>query len=292
MDDKPIVTFDTNAANQLADDPDCAAMLPKICAGFHVRLSVTAVGELIATPDAPHRSKLVTLCDQLLRSGDVIHNAYQLLQILIREFEGSEHFDWRLVDVRFQQAEDDLRSGKTFSDSESQSVREENREAKRKFEGFYKRFTPLYQRAFTQRGATRPANLGESVDRLRRTGSFAKMASVLYAYTSDRDPRSNPPPAMAVEQFLRSCPPFHAYLLGLCAARYSRNLKLSGSPSMKAGPLDTSMAVCLPYCNVFITNDIGMQNCFKEIGAVAGPTAEVLPYDCFRERLVKAAGGF
>jgi hypothetical protein len=286
MDDKPIVAFDTSAINQLSDDPDCAALLPRIRAGFHVRLSATGVGELIATPDAPRRSKLVALCKQLLHSADCIHNAYHLLQMLIREFEGSEDFDWQLVDVRFQQAEDDLRSGGTFNDSESQSVREENREAKRKFEEFYKRFNPLYRQAFAQRGATRPANLSESVDRLRKTGSFAKMASVLYAYISDRDPRRDPPPALAVERFLRSCPPFHAYLLGLCAARYARNLKPSQGRSMKAGALDTSMAACLPYCHVFVTNDRGMENCFKEIGVTARLPAEVVPYDCFRQRLV------
>jgi hypothetical protein len=162
----------------------------------------------------------------------------------------------------------------------------ENREAKRKFEEFYRRFNPLYKQAFAQGGATRPASLKESVERLRKTRSFEKMASVLYAFISARDPKRDPPPASAVERFLCACPPFHAYLLGFCAARYTRNLKPSQSTSMKAGALDTSMAVCLPYCDIFVTNDGRMQNCFKEIGVVAGLPLELLSYDCFRRRVV------
>jgi hypothetical protein len=285
MDDKPIVGFDTSAMNELAGDRDCAALLPKIRAGFHVRLSVTAVGELIATPEAPRRSKLLALCGELMQSGDCIHNAYHLLQILVRAFEKSQAFDWRLVDVRFQEAENVLRSAGTFSDSESQSVLEENEEAKRRFEEFYKRLNPLYRQVFAQRGATRPPSLNESVDRFRKTGSFDKMASILYAYISDRDPGRDPPPTPTVERFLRSCPPFHAYLLGFCAARYSRTLKRPQSPRMKAGALDTSMAACLPYCGVFVTNDRGMENCFKEIRSAAEMPVEVLSYDCFLRRL-------
>ncbi len=291
MDDKPIVAFDTSAINKLADDPDCAALLPEIRAGFHVRLSVTSAGELIATPDARRRSKLVVLCKELMHSGDCIHNAYQLLQMLIRDFEGSQGFDWRSVDVRFQEAEDVLRSGAAFDDGHSQTVREENKEAKRKFEGFYTGFNSLYGQAFAQRGATRPASLKESVERLRKTGSFEKMASVLYAYISKRDFQRDPPPAPAAERFLRFCPPFHAYLLALCTARNTRNLKPSQSRRTKAEALDTSMAVCLPYCDVFVTNDGGMQNCFKEIGAVAGLPLEVLSLDCFRQRLAPRQAG-
>jgi hypothetical protein len=285
MGDKPIVAFDTSAINGLADDLDCAALLPEIRANFHARLSATSVGELIATPDVPRRSKLLALCNGLMHSGDCIHNAYQLLQMLIRDFERVQEFDWRSVDVRFQEAEDVLRSGAAFDDGESQSVCEENREAKRKFEEFYRRLNPLCKQAFAQGGATRPASLKESVERLKKTRSFEKMASVLYAYISARDPKRDPPPASAVERFLCACPPFHAYLLGFCAARYTRNLKPSQSTSMKAGALDSSMAVCLPYCDVFVTNDGGMQNCFKEIGAVAGLPLEVLSLDCCRQRL-------
>jgi hypothetical protein len=122
MDDKPIVAFDTSAINGLADDPDCAALLSEIRASFHVRLNATSVGELIATPDAPRRSKFLALCKELMHSGDCIHNAYQLLQMLIRDFERSQDFDWRSVDVRFEEAEDVLRSGAAFDDGESRRV--------------------------------------------------------------------------------------------------------------------------------------------------------------------------
>lgn len=286
MDDKPIVAFDTSAINGLADDADCAALILEVRARFHARLSATSVGELIATPDAPRRSKLLALCKELMHSGDCVHNAYQLLQMLIRDFERPQQFDWRSVDVRFQEAEDGLRSGAEFDDGTSQSVREENKEAKRKFEEFYRGFNRLYEQAFAQDGATKPASLNESVERLRKTGSFEKMASVMYGYISAGNLEHDPPPASAVERFLCACPPFHAYLLGFCAARYTRNLKPSQSTSMKAGALDTSMAVCLPYGDIFVTNDGPMQNCFKEIGVLAELPLEVLSYDCFRRRAV------
>lgn len=252
MDDNPILGLDTSAINWLLDDPNSTALLPKIRSRFHVRLSATAAGELIATPDAPRRSKLLALCKELVASGDCIHRAYELLQILIRDSEASPTtFDWQSVDIRFQEAEDVLRN----------------------------------DAAFAQPGAKRPANPGEFLERLRMRGSFDKMASALYAYVSERNPRHDPPPAAAVEHFLRSCPPFLAFLLGLCVAWYARSLKPSERPYMKAGALDTSMAVCLPYCHIFVTNDDGMQNCFTEIGRLAGLPVEVTSYNRFRQRL-------
>lgn len=284
MDNKPIASLDTSAINRLTDDPDRASLLPNILGRFDIRLSFTVASELVATKDAPRRSNLLAVCKELMHSGDCIHNAYNLLRILISAFEGSQNFDWQRVDVRCQEAEDILRSGSAFDDGESQSMRDENKEDKCKFEEFYRLFTHRYNEAFAQPGATRPASLSESVERFRQSRSFDKMASVLYAYIAGRDPRREHPPATTVKHFLRSCPPFQAYLLGLCAARYTRNLKPTGLPSMRAGALDTSMTVCLPYCSVFVTNDIGMQNCFKEIGTIATFPAEVLSYDCFRRR--------
>jgi hypothetical protein len=155
MDDKPIVALDTSAINGLADDPDCAALIPEILARFHIRLSAASVGELIATPDAPRRSKLLALCKELMQSGDCIHNAYQLLQMVVRDFERPQAFDWRSVDIRFQEAEDGLRSGAVFDDGTSRSVRDENKEAKRKFEEFYEKFNPPYKEAFAQRNKAR-----------------------------------------------------------------------------------------------------------------------------------------
>lgn len=284
MDGIPIVGFDTSAINELVDDPNRAVLLPKVRSRFHVRLSAAAAGELIATPDALRRSRLMALCKELMQSGDCIHNAYQLLQMLIRDSEASPTFDWQLADIRFQEAEGVLRTGAVFNDSESQSLRDENKEANRKFEDFHRRFSPLYAQAFTEQGAARPASLGESIDRLRKSGSLGKMASALYAHVSERDPRHDPPPAAVVEHFLCSCPPFLAFLLGLCAARYTRNLKPSYQASMKAGALDTSIAVCLPYCHIFVTNDGGMRNCFKEIGRLASLPAEVMSYGRFHQR--------
>ena len=285
MDDKHIVGFDTSAINGLLDDPDSTVVLPKIISRFHVRLSAASAGELIATSDALRRSKLLALCQDLMQSGDCIHDAYQLLQILIRDYEASPTFDWQSVDIRFQDAENRLRSGAAFNDGESQSVRDENREAESKFEAFYKRFNSLYKDAFAQPGATRPASLSESVEWLKKSGTFDKMASVLYAHVSERDRRDDPSPTALVKNFLHSCPPFLALLLGACAARYTRNLKPSQQPSMKAGALDTSMAVCLPYCHIFVTSDGGMQNCFREIGQLASLVVEVTSYNRFRQRL-------
>lgn len=282
MNDKIIVALDTSAINCLADDPDCDLLISEIFAALHVRLSVTAVGEIVATRDAPRRSKLLAICKELMQSGDCIHNAYQLLQILIRDFEKKQAFDWRSAHIRSQEAEDGLRSGAVADDGTSRAVRDESKEAKRKFEEFYEKFNGVYTQVFAQRGAIRPIGLTESVERLKKTGSFERMASALYEYISQR----NPLPASEVARFLCSCPPFHAYLLGFCAARYTRNLRSSQSTSMKAGALDTSMTVCLPYCAVFVTNDIHMQNCFKEVGLVAGLCLEVLSYDCLRRRVL------
>ena len=72
VDGRRIVSFDTSAINQLADDQDSYALIAGLTAGYFVRFPFTAVSEIIATSSGERRKRLLTVCRKLLAAGDCV----------------------------------------------------------------------------------------------------------------------------------------------------------------------------------------------------------------------------
>jgi len=85
-----------------------------------------------------------------------------------------------------------------------------------------------------------------------------------------------------IRRFVRECPPFYAVMIALCAKRYDCYLKPQNAASLRAGAADTFMAICLPYCNEFVTADCGQLRCFREVVAFIGLDVTLKSYEEFR----------
>jgi hypothetical protein len=60
---------------------------------------------------------------------------------------------------------------------------------------------------------------------------------------------------------------------------YDRCLrKIHDGPKFKAGRVDQFMAVYLPYCHQFVTNDKDQQKCLQEIAKLCGLKTQVRLY--------------
>ncbi|HLW81045.1 MAG TPA: hypothetical protein VKS20_03285 [Candidatus Acidoferrales bacterium] len=267
----------------MADDHNSEALIAGLSSGYYMRLTVTSISEVIANVKLDRRRQLARLCQRLLSFGDCIDPQNILLEKLIKSFEESSSFDWSSVDVGFPEAADGISREENPTDEISQQVWTENKETKDKFEAFYAKVKPLYESLFARGDAARPTTFSESMARLNKAGTFAAMARSVYEKGAGHATTD-----AVVRKFLNECPPFYALMVALCVRRYTSYLKPSGAPSLKAHAADTFMAVCLPYCDLFVTADCGQLRCFREVVPFIGLGVTLKSYQEFRGGLAVA----
>jgi hypothetical protein len=279
MQDGPIWTPDTSALNRLADDPDSDALIAGLRSGFHVRLTFTSVSEVISNADAERRRKLHRVCRLLLSAGDCIDPQHEIIEKMVAQFELASSFDWREVSVEFPTARDEIARRENFSDEEAKQEREQQEELKKQFVQVYDNAKPAFDRLFKGGVEKVPRNLAELVARLQiPEGAFWTLAGNLYARVGKK-----PSDEALMRQFTVECDPFRALLIALCAAQYDLCLRPERvGPSFRSGRNDTLMAICLPYCHQFVTNDTGQLACYREIVLVAGLEVAIRSYEEFR----------
>lgn len=263
MENKPILTPDTNTISGISNAPDWEDQIVRLASRFQFRLTFTSISELVATQDMKCRSKLGAVCKRLLESGDCIDPQDKIMEKMVAQFERPEPFDWKSVDVGLPEARQVILNGVPFTDEDSAKQLEENKEAKAGFKRYLSEIQPPAK--------IRISSLDHWIMQLKTSGTFYKMASKLYTPVS-----RNPWDVATVESFVNQCPPFHALMVALCAARYARYFKPQQRRSIKAGPLDTFMAICLPYCDSFVTDDRDMWNCFNEVTQIVGLDTEIV----------------
>lgn len=281
MDARPILTFDTSAINRLADDPDSHAVIGGLSSGFHLRFTFTSISEVIASNSPDRRRQLARLCRRLLLHGDYIDPQNVLLEKLVRSFEEHSTFDWASVDVTFPEAVEGISHEETLNDELARQEREESRDCEKQFVQIYDNAKPAFDRLF--HGSTeRPKTLGELVARLEIPGgAFWTLAANLYARVGKR-----PPDETTMRKFTDECDPFRALMIALCAAQYDRCVRPQHlTPSLRSGRNDTFMAVCLPYCHQFITNDPRQLACYREVISVADLQVTASSYEEFQNAL-------
>ena len=124
-----------------------------------------------------------------------------------------------------------------------------------------------------------PTSVAEWVAQLQvEGGPFWTFARKLYKYVAKK-PVDEP----AIRRFVAECPPFHAWMIALCAAQWDRCLRPPNvRPSLRSGRNDTIMSVCLPYCQQFVTNDSGQLECYKEVVSICGLDVNIRSYEEFR----------
>jgi len=81
---------------------------------------------------------------------------------------------------------------------------------------------------------------------------------------------SNPPDDAVLKTFLDLCPPMRAIVYAFELTHYDRSLRKEKALSYKAGRNDQMMAVYLPYCDQFLTDDKQQHRCLTEVASRAG----------------------
>jgi hypothetical protein len=119
-------------------------------------------------------------------------------------------------------------------------------------------------------------------------GSFWNTARLLYegafGPTSAVDTNSSltiPPDETTLKTFLDVCPPVRALVYAMERTLYDRSLRAVNRPAYKAGRNDQMMAVFLPYCEQFLTNDGQQQKRLQEVAAAANIPVNVRLYADF-----------
>jgi hypothetical protein len=207
-----------------------------------------------------------------------------LLEKLVRSFEGRSSFDWTAVDVRFPEAADGIAREENFNDEIAQQEREESQEYEKQFVQVYENAKHAFDRLFAG-GTERPSTVGELVARLQIPGgAFWILAANLYGRVGKQ-----PASEEAIRKFTAECDPFRALMVALCAAQYDRCVRPQyATPSLRSGRNDTFMAVCLPYCHQFVTDDFRQLACYREVISVAGLQTIALSYEEFKSSLFVA----
>lgn len=282
--ENPILTLDTSAINHLADDPESEALIAGLTAGFFVRHSFSSVSEVIATTDPVRRSQLIAVWTRLLSSGDCIDPQHEVIRKMVSRFEAPAPFDWATVDVRFIEVESEILRAEVFTDELAAQEREESRALKKRFHDGFDKAKPAFDKLFASGDDKIPGSVSELVIRLQEGGAYWKLAGDIYAGVSKKSPDE-----ATLRRFVAECDPFRALMVAVCTAQYERCFReKNGGPSLRAGRIDTFMAVSLPYCHRFLTGDRGQLACYNEVVSIANLGATVQLYDEFRNGFLLA----
>ena len=188
-------------------------------------------------------------------------------------------FNWAEVSVRLQEAELEISREENFNDDLSKEERGFERANEAVFARVYSDAKPHFDKLFADGVESVPVTLAELVTRLQTGGVFWTLASNLYARVA-----KTPPDDSTIRRFFAECAPFRVLMVALCAAQYDRCIKMPGAgPSLRAGRIDTFMAICLPYCNQFVTHDRGQFACFGEVASFCTLGVTIRSYDEFRD---------
>jgi len=286
MRNRPTIAMDNNALNRLAEETDPEQTVAAMLSSYEVRVPAMAFEEAIATSKPETRMKLVEVCRLLVASGSCITAVHWLMDRHIKRFHDYPlRYSWRNVQSRYFYLEEAILSGNYHVDEALVSKQKAEMAARQdEFEQCFPkstRTTPL------------PESFADWLTECQvKDGSFWNTARILYcgAFRS-RDcimigrSLSKPPDDATLQMFLDLCPPMRAIVYAFELTHYDRSLRQKKAISYKAGRNDQMMAVYLPYCDQFLTDDIQQHRCLTEVASHAGIPTQVRFYDDFRSSL-------
>lgn len=280
------IIFDTSGLNALADDPESCLIVKSLNVGFQMRLSETSVCEVMGTSKPERRMQLLDLCKSLIGTGEAIVPYHEIVQRMARAHAGNpKTFDWRQVDIRWPELEEELARRTFLGDEElAIGIRADNK-------ALNKRFIEMWREAFTKFEPQLKAD-GEPIPVATvfeggedEGGPLWQLAADIYEKATGRElSRSE------AKAFAQACPPARAMLIAGCVGQYHWGLgDAKEDGRYKAGGLDLFSATYLPLCDRFITSDVGQYNALILTAKEAGLTTEVCMYAEFRRVLLIAA---
>ena len=286
MRDQPTIAMDNSVLNRLAKENDPEPVIAAMLSGYEVRVPEMAFGEAIATPKLEMRMKLMEVCRLCVASGSSITAAHWLMDRHIKRFHDyPRRYSWRNVQSRYFDLEEAMLSGHYHVNEAL--VSEQAAEMKAHQDEFEQCFPK------SKRTTPFPSSFADWIAECQvKDGSFWNTARGLYcAAFRSKDgimigrSLSKPPDDAALQTFLDLCPPMRAIVYAFELTHYDRSLRQAPAMSYKAGRNDQMMAVYLPYCDQFLTDDKQQHRCLTEVASRAGIPTQVLFYDDFRSSL-------
>lgn len=276
---KAKIIFDTSGLNKLKKEgANQRALIEKLGTKFEVRISETSVAELAATRDHGDRKQLVDVCERLLPYGRCLMPHNWILEEIPRlntRYKG--RFRWEDVDITAPMIEREILEREFLSQD---SIAEESRIFAK---AHNKRFIDVFQEARDRFGAQFPKDiqgltLAELISMYKAEGGpFWK--TVIGWYRRARLIQLNEPEA---REFIRRCPPFHALVMAVPVAHYQYGIpRPNRKAEYDAGRNDLFMAVYLPYCDWFITDDHGQRSALEAIASEVGINVRILGFPEF-----------
>jgi len=286
MGDQPTIAMDNSVLNRLAKENNPKPVIAAMLSGYEVRVPEMAFGEAIATAKPEVRMKLMEVCRLLVASGSGITAAHWLMDRHIKRFHDYPlRYSWRNVQSRYFDLEEAILSGNYHVDEALVSEQAAQMEANQaEFEQCFPK---------SQRTTPLPNSFADWIAECQiKDGSFWNTARGLYcaAFRPQNGimigrPLSNPPDDAVLKTFLDLCPPMRAIVYAFELTHYDRSLRKEKALSYKAGRNDQLMAVYLPYCDQFLTDDKQQHRCLTEVASRAGIPTQVRFYDDFRSSL-------
>jgi hypothetical protein len=277
----PIVTFDTNAHNRLADDPRSESVLAEM-KPMWFRFSGTSIEELFAAPSS-RRNDLFASCRKIQRGPSECFLPSNLLteQLILAHFRDPAAFNWKTVDVRWPDCDRQLRDPEFLADEPvSKEQRDFQRERKKSDKQRFVHLRSKIQSIFEAHGEAPPATFRQAITRLDNVGNTAMWYKAQFYY--DLVTRADSSEA-TVKEFAASCPPFLSLIYAVFPVPWYNNAVRDPSTGEKviAHSNDLYMSVYLPYVDMFVTDDSDFEKALREIARLANLGTQILSYDDF-----------
>lgn len=290
MSDRKRLIFDTTGINRFAEDTKSAApLIAGLTSGYIVRVTATNVEESIATDSPEKRDRLLEVCKKLTKGegGEIIRPFHWITEELIVRFEKNGAVNWEATPLRLQAYEREVALREFIDDEVSAQERAHAANVKASFEAVFTEARPHFEELFRSGRETRPTSVADLVSRLQMPGgAFWNFGQGLYERVAKRCPDEG-----TIRRFVAECPPFHALLLAICVAQYDLAIREEDGTKPSSHRNDLFMAVYLPYCDEFVSDDRGQQIRLREVVSLCKLTTRVRWHREFRDSFCVDFGG-
>lgn len=276
--------FDTSAVNRLHDDPERIAIVRGLLSMSVVRVTALNVIEVGGTADAERRESLLRLLGELAPGVRPLASPTALVRILAKAHaDGNDRPIISLPDE-----ENGIWAGLNNPEGHNEETRQEVLRWKQELEGPFRKAhetaRPVLREFFTSREA-RPEAPSDVIRHYCNSEDFLhEIVAPLYLRATGHQLER-----AALRDFFSQIRSWPLYFSGWAYAIYERAIQDSGyGHKGKAGTVDLSCAVYLPFCDRFLTDDVGQRKALRLVNVHNSrePRTRVLSYEDFRRRLL------
>jgi hypothetical protein len=289
---KAIVSFDTSVPNRLVKDGKASeSVIARIRDKRRVRLTGLSIEEMLSTPSGSVRGDLFDSYETLIHvdngNSDCLMTHNLLLETLVLEhYRNPRTFDWGSVDVRSHRFYEEIfRREHLMDDALAAEQKKDIADLRKAHREVHRGIRETLEPLFAANGQARPLTFRDAMTLLeggKRKASITLGKRFYDGVTKGSISRES------IREFIEICPPFRAMIYATLMSEYDLAIcDQKRAERYRAGCLDLYMAVYLPYCDEFVTDEKGkeQERCLREVASVARIHTMVLSYDDFCLRL-------